>query len=153
MKQLDIIVSPLAFVWNTYLFLAHVTFDLDHVTLGGHSHIFSRYDFFSSESFSIDFWPSDRQMGRQKVMHKSSPCISTGGLKNWISTYLHILLFITTCTKCNNILQNSTNWCKDGMLPLFECIDPAQQNHVFTLYRTVPFLCKNIWHASTKLQF
>ncbi len=29
MKQLDIVVSPLAIVWNPYLTLIHVTFDLD----------------------------------------------------------------------------------------------------------------------------
>ncbi len=29
MKQLDVVVSPPAFVWNPYLTLTHVTFDLD----------------------------------------------------------------------------------------------------------------------------
>ena len=29
MKQLDVVVSPPAFVWNSYLTLTHVTFDLD----------------------------------------------------------------------------------------------------------------------------
>ncbi len=29
MKQLDVAVSPPAFVWNPYLTLTHMTFDLD----------------------------------------------------------------------------------------------------------------------------
>ncbi len=29
MKQLDVVVSPSAFVWNPHLTLTHVTFDLD----------------------------------------------------------------------------------------------------------------------------
>ncbi len=37
MKQLDVVVSPATFVWNPYLTLAHVIFDL------------LRYEFFSSE--------------------------------------------------------------------------------------------------------
>ncbi len=48
---------------------------------------FLRYEIFSRELFSSDeFWSSDigqtdRQTDRQKVLHKSPPCISTGVLK------------------------------------------------------------------------
>ncbi len=32
MKQLDVVVSPPAFVWFPYMTLTNVTFDLTHVT-------------------------------------------------------------------------------------------------------------------------
>ncbi len=34
------------------------------------------------ELLSSEFWSSDRRTDRRKAMHKSPPCISTGGLKN-----------------------------------------------------------------------
>ncbi len=44
-----------------------------------------------SDFWSSDFWSSlifgpvmDGQTDRQKVMHKSPPCIRTGGLNNWV---------------------------------------------------------------------
>ncbi len=67
MKQNDVVVSPPAFVWDPYFILTHVTF---------------------SSIFSCEFLSSDRQTDRQtdrwEAMHKSPPCISTGGLKNYI---------------------------------------------------------------------
>ncbi len=44
---------------------------------------FLRYEFWSShELWSSEFWSSHRRRDRQKVMHMSQPCISTGVLKN-----------------------------------------------------------------------
>ena len=60
MKQLDIVVSPHAFVWNSYLTLTHVTFDLTHVTFD-----LEVNEFFSGELWSSDFWYSDGQTDRQ----------------------------------------------------------------------------------------
>ncbi len=64
MKQLDVVVSPPAFVWDPNLTL-----------------------------LSSDFWYSDRQTDRRKSMHKSPPCISTGGLKNVQQYFLRYKLF------------------------------------------------------------
>ncbi len=56
---------------------------------------FLRYEIFSSELFSShEFWSSDiGQTDRQKAMHMSPPCISTGVLKNLqIFSYLSVPL-------------------------------------------------------------
>ena len=69
MKQLDIVVSPPAFLWDPYLTLT----DLD---------LWPWY-----------LWPltcrlsqTDRRTDRRKAAHKSPQCMSTGGLKNYILT-------------------------------------------------------------------
>ena len=41
MKQLDVVVSPPAFIWNPYLTLTHVTFD---------------HEFFSSNFFLVNYY-------------------------------------------------------------------------------------------------
>ncbi len=54
MKQLDVVVSPPAFVWNPYLTLTPVTFDLDHVTFD--LQVKFQYKFFSSNFFLVNYY-------------------------------------------------------------------------------------------------
>ncbi len=62
MKQLDIVVTPSAFVCDPCLTLAHMTFDRDLCapTSTGSSVMI----FFPSKFFSVDLWSSDGQMKR-----------------------------------------------------------------------------------------
>ncbi len=103
MKQLDVVVSPPAFVWDPNLTLTHVTFDLnpcDLWPLGQMSNKFQKVgdptsnssvvmNFFLVIFFLVNYYlgiVTDRQTDRRKAMHKSPPCISTGGLKNFKRT-------------------------------------------------------------------
>ncbi len=65
MKQLDVVVSPPAFIRNPYLTLTHVTFDLDPGLLVALSMNFFPSEFFPSELLSSDFWYSHRQTDRR----------------------------------------------------------------------------------------
>ncbi len=104
MKQLDIVVSPPAVVWTfEALTLTQVTFDFDPCDFwprGQISMILTQMVLkiwiFSSNFFLVNYYlvtfgiVTDRQMDRRKVMHKSSPCISTGGIKKgWGPSYFH----------------------------------------------------------------
>ena len=78
MKQLDIDMSPSAFVWMHYLQVAFVSFDLDPVTFTLLVNLkwFLRYESLSSNFGLVT------ETDRRKAMHMSPPCVSTGGLKN-----------------------------------------------------------------------
>ncbi len=101
-KQLDIVISPPAFVWNPYLtetsnshakytFLGY-EFNLVNFVIRYHHHTkFGPPK--SNGSRDINFYlvmfgpmnyflVTDRQTDRRKATHKSPPCMSTGGLKN-----------------------------------------------------------------------
>ena len=67
MKQLDVVASPPAFLWDPYLTLTDVIFDLD------------------------------RQTDRRKATHKSPPCMSTGGLKNECTASAVCVVSICVC--------------------------------------------------------
>ncbi len=56
------------------------------------------YEFLPGELFSSDFWYSDRQTDKQKVMHKSRTCITTGGLTN--GCLVPLSSFLNSCI-CN----------------------------------------------------
>ncbi len=79
MKQLDIVVSPPTFVWDPNLTLTHVTVDLDPRDLWPYLGLKRslRYELLFS-NFGV---VTERETDRQKTMHMSRPCISTGGLK------------------------------------------------------------------------
>ncbi len=87
MKQLDIVVSPPAFLWDPYL-------TLTDVHKGAQMIYFQRYDFFLVFFSSLP--QTDRQADRQKATHMSPLCICTGGLKKgglWVgedNTRLHV---------------------------------------------------------------
>ncbi len=136
MKQLDVVVSPPAFLWDPFLTLTHMTFDLDICDLWPLGHRFYALCKVLKNMFflhgDLDLWPTtfilidhldiinvhhptkfgDPNLNgswdmnycpvnfgpvsfgpvtdRQKAVHKSQPCISTGVLKN-------IFLFVTLC--------------------------------------------------------
>ena len=60
------------------LTLTHVAFDLQPKSNSSRDMNFYLVNFYLLHYFLV----TDRQMDRQKAMHKSPPCISTGGLKN-----------------------------------------------------------------------
>ncbi len=74
MMQLEVFVSPPAFLWDPYLTLTNVIFDLD---INFYLVIFGPMNYFLVTDRQTDRWTD-----RRKVMHKSPPCMSTGGLKN-----------------------------------------------------------------------
>ncbi len=71
MKQLDVDVSPPAFVWTPYLTLTLVTFDLDPMII-----YFQRYDFF------LVFFSSLSQTDRKRCIRAHRACAQVGS-KNW----------------------------------------------------------------------
>ncbi len=108
MKQLDVVVSPPAFVWDPYFRLTNVTFGPDPCDLwpwylwslisrSRSEMISSMYHHTKFEPpksngsrdmnfYLVNFYLMNyflvRQMDRQKAMHNSPPCTGTGGLKN-----------------------------------------------------------------------
>ena len=76
MTQLDVAVSPPAFVWNPYLTLNNVTFDPDP---GDLSSIFYLVNYFLVTDRRTD-GQTDRQTDRRRRIRAHRACC-TGGLK------------------------------------------------------------------------
>ncbi len=107
MKQLDVVVSPPAFLWDPYLTLTYEIFDLDHVDLpksnGSRDINFYLVIFGPMNYFLVTDRRTDGHTDGRKATHKSPPCISTGGLKNEmlpIWTTPSGIIFTMTWTLC-----------------------------------------------------
>ena len=106
MKQLDVVLSPPAFVLDPRMTLTNVTFDPDPCDLWSwylsdinNVHHHTKFEQPKSNgSRDMNFYlrlfiwwiifysQTDDQTDRQKAMHKSPLCMSTGGLKNSLGT-------------------------------------------------------------------